>query len=181
MSIPGQGPNGGPMPDPVYGGQLQDRAVLLVPPEGRMIVRYRELPGGFEDGEPHSLRAPTYEIGDLAHGPLLPEVMLSPGVAPAIVGMGLLEAIPETDILALADPDDADGDGISGRPNMVWDVRNGNLTLGRFGWKANQPTVEQQTAGASPGRHGNNFAPVSRRQLPGGAARMPRSPQRRRS
>ena len=52
LSIPGQGPNGGPMPDPVYGGQLQDRAVLLVPPEGRMIVRYRELPGSFEDGEP---------------------------------------------------------------------------------------------------------------------------------
>ena len=148
LSIPGHGPNGGPMPDPVYGGQLQDRAVLLVPPEGRMIVGYRELPGSFEDGEPYSLRAPTYEIGDLAHGPLHPEARLSPRVAPAIVGMGLLEAIPETAILALADPDDADDDGISGRPNMVWDVRNGNLTLGRFGWKANQPTVEQQTAGA---------------------------------
>ena len=148
LSIPGHGPNGGPMPDPVYGGQLQDRAVLLVPPEGRMIVRYRELPGSFEDGEPYSLRAPTYEIGGLAHGPLHPEARLSPRVAPAIVGMGLLEAIPETAILALADPDDADDDGISGRPNMVWDVRNGNLTLGRFGWKANQPTVEQQTAGA---------------------------------
>ena len=130
LSIPGQGPNGGPMPDPVYGGQLQDRAVLLVPPEGRMIVRYRELPGSFEDGEPYSLRAPTYEIGDLAHGPLHPEVMLSPRVAPAIVGMGLLEAIPETAILALADPDDADGDGISGRPNMVWAVLKGKLALG---------------------------------------------------
>ena len=136
------------MPDPVYDGQLQDRVVLLVPPEGRMIVRYHELPGSFEDGEPYSLRAPTYEIGDLAYGPLHPEVMLSPRVAPAIVGMGLLEAIPETDILALADPDDADSDGISGRPNMVWDVLKGKLALGRFGWKANQPTVEQQTAGA---------------------------------
>ena len=148
LSIPGQGSNGGPMPDPVYGGQLQDRAVLLVPPEGDMIVRYHELPGNFEDGEPYSLRAATYEIGGLAYGPLHPEVMMSPRVAPAIVGMGLLEAIPETAILALADPDDANGDGISGRPNMVWDVRRGKLALGRFGWKANQPTVEQQTAGA---------------------------------
>ena len=84
----------------------------------------------------------------MAYGPLHPEVMLSPRVAPAIVGMGLLETIPETDILALADPDDADSDGISGRPNMVWDVLKGKLALGRFGWKANQPTVEQQTAGA---------------------------------
>ena len=105
-------------------------------------------PGNFEDGEPYSLRATTYEIGGLAYGPLHPEVMMSPRVAPAIVGMGLLEAIPETAILALADPDDANGDGISGRPNMVWDVRRGKLALGRFGWKANQPTVEQQTAGA---------------------------------
>ena len=71
-----------------------------------------------------------------------------PRVAPAIVGMGLLEAIPGTDILASADPDDADGDGISGRANLVWNERNASQTLGRLGWKANQTTVEQQTAGA---------------------------------
>ena len=131
-----------------YGGQLQDRAVLLTPVEGRMIVKYREMPGQFDDGEAYSLRAPDYEIGDPAFGPLHPDVKLSPRVAPVVVGMGLLEAIPESAILALADPDDADGDGISGRPNMVWDVRREELVLGRFGWKANQPTVEQQTAGA---------------------------------
>ena len=74
--------------------------------------------------------------------------MISPRIAPATVGMGLLEAVPEERILGLADPDDADGDGISGRANMVWDVRSASLALGRFGWKANQPTVEQQTAGA---------------------------------
>ena len=148
LSIPGTGPYGGPKPDPTYGGQLQDRAVLLTPVEGRMIVKYREMPGQFDDGEAYSLRAPAYEIGDPAFGPLHPGVMLSPRVAPTVVGMGLLEAIPESAILALADPDDADGDGISGRPNMVWDVGRGELVLGRFGWKANQPTVEQQTAGA---------------------------------
>ena len=134
------------MPDPLYGGQLQDRAVLLVPPEGRMIVLYREEPGEFDDGEPYSLRAPSYQVGQLVFGPLHPEVMISPRVAPAVVGMGLLEAIPEETILALADPEDANTDGISGRPNMVWDIRRGDLALGRFGWKANQPTVEQQTA-----------------------------------
>ena len=148
LSIPGKGSHGGPKPDPVYGGQLQDRSVLLTPVEGRMIVKYREIPGQFDDGEAYSLRAPTYQIDDTAFGPLHSGVMLSPRVAPVVVGMGLLEAIPKADILSLADPDDADGDGISGRPNMVWDVRRGELVMGRFGWKANQPTVEQQTAGA---------------------------------
>ena len=74
--------------------------------------------------------------------------MISPRVAPATIGMGLLEAIPEERIMALADPDDADADGISGRPNFVWSVRERKLSLGRFGWKANQPSVEQQAAGA---------------------------------
>ena len=148
LSIPGKGSHGGPKPDPVYGGQLQDRSVLLTPVEGRMIVKYREIPGQFDDGEAYSLRAPTYQIDDTAFGPLHSGVMLSPRVAPVVVGMGLLEAIPKADILSLADPDDADGDGISGRPNMVWDVRRSELVMGRFGWKANQPTVEQQTAGA---------------------------------
>ena len=181
LSIPGKGPHGGPMPDPVYAGQLQDRAVLPVPPEGRMIARYHELPGKFEDGEPYSLRTPTYEIGGLAYGPLHPEARLSPRVAPAIVGMGLLEAIPDAAILALADPDDANGDGISGRPNMVWDVRRGKLALGRFGWKANQPTVEQQTAGAFLGDMGITSTLFPDENCPEAPARMPGRAQRRQS
>ncbi len=148
LSVPGHDATGGPLPDPVYGGQLQDRAVLLMAPEGRMIVLYREEPGRFPDGETYSLRVPAYEIGELAFGPLDPEIMLSARVAPTVIGMGLLEAIPEADILALGDPGDADGDSVSGRPNMVWDARQGGAALGRFGWKANQPSVEQQTAGA---------------------------------
>ena len=91
---------------------------------------------------------PVYSVEDPQFGPIHPEVMISPRIAPANIGMGLLEAIPEEINLGLADPDDADGDGISGRANYVWNVRNGKLTLGRFGWKANQPSVEQQVAGA---------------------------------
>ena len=134
--------------DPVYGGQLQDRAVLGTPAEGAIRIRYEEVPGAYPDGEPYSLRAPSYSVADLAFGPLADGVLVSPRVAPAVFGMGLLEAISEEDVLAAADPDDADGDGVSGRPNRVWDVRAGRESLGRFGWKANQPTVEQQTAGA---------------------------------
>ena len=62
--------------------------------------------------------------------------------------MGLLEAIPEDEILANADPADEDGDGISGRPNMVWNLETGQTELGRFGWKANTPTAFQQAGEA---------------------------------
>ena len=148
LSIPGAGPHGGPLPEPVYGGQLQDRAIVGVPIEGEFIIVYQEMPGVFADGEPYSLRRPTYQFRELAFGAMSPETLVSPRVAPAIVGMGLLEAIPEADLLSAADPDDADGDGVSGRINMVWDERKGVMSLGRFGWKANVPTVEQQTAGA---------------------------------
>jgi CxxC motif-containing protein (DUF1111 family) len=73
---------------------------------------------------------------------------MSPRVGPAMIGLGLLEALDEATVVALADEDDADGDGISGRPNHVWDEKRQQPMLGRFGWKANQPTIEQQTAGA---------------------------------
>ena len=149
FSIPGVDPvTGGPLPDPTYGGQLQDRAILKVPPEGRFLINYREIPGEYEDGAPYTLLAPEYSFADLAFGPTHPNLLISPRIAPAVFGGGLLEAIPDADILALADPDDADGDGISGRANMVWSVRDRATELGRFGWKANVPTLEQQIAGA---------------------------------
>ena len=119
-----------------------------VPPEGRVAVTYEEMPGTYGDGEPYSLRKPTYTFTDLRYGPMHPETRLSPRVAPAMVGLGLLEAVPAAALLALADPDDADGDGISGRANRVWDKARRQTVPGRFGWKANQPSVAQQVAGA---------------------------------
>ena len=145
LSVPGPD---GPQDVPAYGGQLQDRAILGVPPEGAIRIRYAEIEGAYPDGTPFSLRRPTYSIANPAFGALPDDVMISPRVAPANIGMGLLEAIPESRIIALADPEDADRDGVSGRANTVWDIRAAAPALGRFGWKANQPTVEQQTAGA---------------------------------
>ena len=145
LSVPGPD---GPVEEPTYGGQLQDRAINGVPPEGRISIRYETITGEYADGATYTLRKPTYTIMEPAFGPLHPDVMTSPRIAPATIGMGLLEAIPEEDVLALADPEDADGDGISGRPNMVWDDEQGRQVLGRFGWKASQPTVERQSAGA---------------------------------
>ena len=149
LSIPGvDAVTGAPVGDPVYGGQLQDRAILTVPPEGRFAIDYREIRGSYQDGTPYTLLQPEYSFADLAFGSTHPELMVSPRIAPSVFGMGLLEAIPEENLLALADPDDSDGDGVSGRVNLVWHVRARDTSLGRFGWKANVPTVEQQIAGA---------------------------------
>ena len=149
LSVPGSdAATGAPLGEPNYGGQLQDRAILSVPAEGQFRIVYDVIHGEYGDGEPYRLLAPRYSFTGLAFGPMHPETMVSPRIAPAVFGAGLLEAISEADIRAQADPDDADGDGISGRPNMVWDARRATVVLGRFGWKANVPTLEQQIAGA---------------------------------
>jgi CxxC motif-containing protein (DUF1111 family) len=148
LSVPGVDPTGGPLDEPTYGGQFNHRAILGVEPEGTSRVTYTEVPGAFLDGTSYSLRAPTYHLENLAFGPLAENTMMSPRTAQAMIGLGLLEAIDEDTILALADESDADGDGVSGRPNYVWDPKARAARLGRFGWKANQAGIEQQTSGA---------------------------------
>jgi CxxC motif-containing protein (DUF1111 family) len=151
------------IPEPAYGGQLQDLAIPGHVAEGRMVIDYEEIPVELADGAIVDLRRPGYRIADLAYGPLHPEVMQSPRVAPPMIGLGLLEAVAEEDILALADPDDADGDGISGRPNLVWSDEHEEVMLGRFGWKAGEPTLNQQGSHAMAGDVGisNPLAPAA--------------------
>ncbi|WP_174822871.1 di-heme oxidoreductase family protein [Ruegeria arenilitoris] len=139
------------LPEPTYGGQMQDFALPGHKAEYRLDITYEEIPVALSDGETVSLRKPTYRAADLGYGPLHPDAMLSPRVAPQMIGLGLLEAIPVEDILAKADPDDADGDGISGRPNIVWSTEFGEPMLGRFGLKAGMPTIMEQSAAAFAG------------------------------
>ncbi|NDR57863.1 di-heme oxidoreductase family protein [Aliiruegeria sabulilitoris] len=135
-------------PEPRYGLQLQDKSVAGFPAEGRARVEYTEFPVAYADGSVETLRKPGYSIHQMGYGPLHPDVQISPRVAPPMIGLGLLEAIPEADILAHADPEDRDGDGISGRPNRVWSLEYRQWMLGRFGWKAGQPTLAQQGSDA---------------------------------
>jgi CxxC motif-containing protein (DUF1111 family) len=137
------------IPEPTYGGQLQDNANPGLAAEGRIHITYAEKPVTLGGGEAVSLRAPTYTVTDLGYGPMHPDVMISPRIAQPMIGLGLLEAIAEADILALADPDDKDGDDISGKANRVWSIEKDAPALGRFGWKAGNPTIMQQTADAS--------------------------------
>lgn len=154
LSIPGDGPHGGPNPEPTYGDQLTNAAVRGVPPEGLVQIDYRERRGRFADGTPYSLRAPQYRITALGYGPLHPQTLLGPRIAQQLIGMGLLEAIPEADILAYAQEQAARADAIHGMPNRVWDAIAQQTVLGRFGWKANVGSLAHQVAAAFQGDMG---------------------------
>jgi len=151
INRPGTDSHGVPWPDETYGQQIQNFANLGVDAEGTLEITYTEEPRTLGDGTVVTLRRPSVRLVDEKYGPLAPDAALSPRVAPSVFGLGLLASIPQETLLALADPDDADADGISGRPNWVLDVRHGGIALGRFGWKANQPTLEQQAAAAFSG------------------------------
>jgi CxxC motif-containing protein (DUF1111 family) len=144
----------GVLAEPTYGGQLQDMANPGTAPEGKVRVSYSLHKVRFADGSALELRQPTLEISQLGYGPLHADTQFSARIAPPMIGLGLLEAIPEAAILANADPEDSDGDGISGRANRVWDDALEQTVLGRFGWKAGQPTLNQQNAHAFAGDMG---------------------------
>ncbi|WP_448192610.1 di-heme oxidoreductase family protein [Azospirillum sp. sgz301742] len=147
LSVPGADAHGGPKPHPAYGDQLNDHAVPGVPAEGRAYFTWREHAVRLADGTPVSLRAPELRFANLAFGPLGEDAMTSPRVGPPVFGLGLLEAVPESAVLALALTQQREG-VVAGRPNRVWDTATGKQALGRFGLKANTPTVRQQIAAA---------------------------------
>lgn len=165
VSVPGADSQGGPQPHPYYGTQLAHRAIPGISPEGVPTITYQTVNGQFNDGTPYTLRRPVAGFSEMAFGPLgtnvpgesapnppVPpyddEAEYSLRIAPMLIGLGMLEAVSEQTILQFADPTDADQDGISGRPNYVWDAEQAEHRLGRFGWKAGQPSLKQQAASA---------------------------------
>jgi CxxC motif-containing protein (DUF1111 family) len=147
ISGPGVDAHGGPVAVPGYGLQLQDKAVFGKVPEAKINIAYTNTTYSFDDGETYALRSPTYTLSNL-YTAISGNYMLSPRLAPPMFGLGLLEAVPESTIVALADPNDADGDGIKGKPNYVWDATTQSRQLGRFGWKANTASILTQVAAA---------------------------------
>lgn len=149
LSIPGANPiTGAPLPEPTYGDQLQDRAIGANKPEGTIYTNYVTQRGTYPDGTPFELLWPTVNIRDRNHGPLTEGTLVSARIGAQLIGMGLLEAVPDDAILALSDPGDANSDGVSGRPNVVWNPATERNELGRFGWKANVVELDQQIAQA---------------------------------
>jgi CxxC motif-containing protein (DUF1111 family) len=187
LSIPGQDDNGGPQPHPSYGDQIQNRAlqgqnvdfaygIEPIPAEADVYLDWEERVVSFADGEQVALRSPRLRIENLNFGPLGADVMISIRNTQALIGLGLLDAVAEETILAIAR--NQKGQGLNGRANYVWDAINGRSALGRYGWKANQPSLKQQVAAAAIGDMGvasrlypdQNCPPVQticRRELPG--------------
>ncbi|HKQ33459.1 MAG TPA: di-heme oxidoredictase family protein, partial [Thermodesulfobacteriota bacterium] len=139
---------GGNPPVEGLGGQIQDHATFGVEPEAEVTLNWEEISGTYPDGTAYSLRRPILSIVLSGGEPLPSDILTSIRVPPPVIGLGLLEAIPEEEILAMADPDDEDGDGISGRPNMVWNNITAKTEIGRFGHKASMPNLRQQAATA---------------------------------
>jgi CxxC motif-containing protein (DUF1111 family) len=168
-----------PQPVPGFATQLFHRGVLGLRADAEfggladLYVTFEARSVSYGDGSTVTLHRPRFQIrnpydapGEVGGSPgvasrlLQADVATSPRMGMPVFGLGLLEAIPEADILAGADPDDRDGDGISGRPNWVVDpvrrARGETATraLGRFGWKASTPSVLVQGAGAYRGDMG---------------------------
>jgi len=159
--------------DPVYGDQLQPRAVAVthsgIQPnllgEAKLRLNYQEIYGEYADGTTYILRQPSYQLTDLAYGDLDKRTALSPRFSPVIYGVGLLDAISAQDLLSQEDIDDTDEDGISAKYNRVpvkpshhntadfhglvkSDTGTGHRGIGRFGHKAKHPSLHQQVAAA---------------------------------
>jgi len=174
----GNDSTGTPIPDPIYGTQLQTFGLtaegnllpasyggaldgLTVSGEAHAFIEYREISGVYGDGSRYTLRQPTYYLKNPAYGDFADGLLMSARVASPMIGLGLLGAIPEGTIVSLADPNDENEDGISGRPRYIVNNTTHTQQLGRFGWKASTGSVLQQSAGAYRGDmgHSNSFNP----------------------
>lgn len=147
ISIPGTDAFGGPADAPGFGTQLQTKAIVGKLPEAQVQINFSETSYTFSDGTPYTLRKPIYTLTD-SYIALPPNLLVSPRIAQQVIGLGLLEAIDESVLLAKEDINDADGDGISGKANKVWNPVTGRTEMGRFGWKANVPNLLIQSASA---------------------------------
>jgi CxxC motif-containing protein (DUF1111 family) len=140
---------GGAVPLPGIGSQVRDQAIFGDTPDAKVSLTWQEKTGQYPDGSPYRLRSPQIILAQVdAHQPIPPETLISLRVPPPVFGAGLLEAVADADLLTLADPGDRNHDGISGKPNLVWDAQHQRKALGRFGLKANTPNLLVQTAAA---------------------------------
>ena len=154
ISETGQDVHGGPIPVPGFGDQLQTNSILNVPEEGKVTVEYEIISEAYNDGTTYTLQKPKYTIVANPLFGTLNGVLTSPRVANQIVGMGLMDATSDEEILSREDINDLDNDGISGKANYVWDIENKKTSLGKFGWKSNLPSLKLQVAAAFHGDMG---------------------------
>lgn len=139
------------IPDSSVGGQLQHESVIGVSKEASLRVSYANETVLFDDGSSVELRKPLWHLTSeyASQGyDFDQDSIFSARVAPPMIGLGLLALISEVDLLLNEDVDDQNQDGISGKANIVWSIEEQATTIGRFGWKAGQPSLLEQSAGA---------------------------------
>jgi CxxC motif-containing protein (DUF1111 family) len=142
-------PTEGVAPVPHIGVQLRDRAVYGEKPDADLTLTWQLESGQYPDGTPYELRSPDLQVNQSDPEKPIPDSMLtSLRIPPPVFGVGLLEEVPEATLTRLADPDDRNQDGIKGHPNQVWDPETKTKAVGRFGLKANSPTLRHQVAAA---------------------------------
>lgn len=135
--------------DPVYGRQVAINGNGSVKPEALPRLKHMQKVFQFPDGNQQVLTYFEPYLDNMNYGPLDSNTQLALRQAPTLAGLGFIAQVAQEHILEYADPDDRDGDGISGKPNWVYDIASGEMRLGKYGWKAGQPSITQQTADAA--------------------------------
>ncbi|WP_405566383.1 di-heme oxidoredictase family protein [Polaribacter sp. Asnod6-C07] len=149
----GNNPITGPIAFPNYGNQLQNDSNNGILKEADINVSYEIITGNYPDGTSYELRKPIYSLVNGNYGNLA-GAHQSPRIGQQVIGLGFIDALSEQSIIENEDINDINGDGISGKANYVWNIKENKSTIGKFGWKANQPTLEQQISAAFNGDMG---------------------------
>ncbi|MGK0256164.1 MAG: CxxC motif-containing protein (DUF1111 family), partial [Arcobacteraceae bacterium] len=139
--------------EPIYGAQVSINAVEGVPYEAKQIIKYKNINVTYFDNETAILKQPLRgvenQLIDLQYGKINHNVSITNRLAPALVGLGLIEQISDKQILLNEDIEDKDNDGISGKANIVYSIKNKDFRVGRYTWKGSAPSVIHQTAAAA--------------------------------
>lgn len=139
--------------DPIYGAQISINAVQGVSYEAKQIIKYRHINISYADNETVVLKKPLLgienQLSDLQYGKMNQNVSITNRLAPALIGLGLIEQISDKQILKNEDIFDTNNDGISGKANIVYSIKNKDFRVGRYTRKGSAPSVIHQTAAAA--------------------------------
>ena len=140
-------PNKNSQSEPAYGKQLAINAVHGVPFEAQVVAKLDTREFTYTDGDRVELKRPQFSLTQLNYGEF--NGSANPRRTPALIGLGLIEQIPEAQILVYEDSTDIDNNGISGKARFVWSYELSKTKLGRFGWKASSVSTIEQSAKAA--------------------------------
>ena len=127
--------------DPSYGDQIAINATGTTLPEAQTELGITQVPFNYPDGQSVDLQQLIPRLTHLAYGSLAEDTVVFLRQPGALAGLGLIERVSDAEILTWEDPQDVDGDGVSGRANRL-----SSGALGRYGWKATEPDLRAQIA-----------------------------------